>query len=362
MAARKKQTQIRLNLALQGGGAHGAYTWGVLDRILDDEEIVVTGVSGTSAGALNAAVMVNGLQRGGRAKAKEMLAQFWQEVSGYNNAFGPIGDSLMGQWQQWQNMFRPDMSMALGAMEWLGRAFSPYDVNPMNINPLRDILDRILDLDVLHADDAAKLFVTATNVETGQPHVFECEDITVDVLMASACLPNLFQAVEIDGAPYWDGGYVGNPSIWPLFYHTDCLDVLLVDINPLYRPGTPKTGTDILNRINEISFNSSLIAEMRAINFVKKLIHRGHLTGERYKDMRMHMMGTSELMKELTASTKLYADWAFLKNLHNSGYEAADRWVAKHKKDIGVRSTLDIEAVFLSNKYALSQKKRAQGN
>lgn len=358
VAANKKPERLRINLALQGGGAHGAYTWGVLDRLLDEEDIDIAGISGTSAGALNGVLLVNGFMQGGRARAKELLRQFWLEVSGHTHVFGPFGDGVSNQWEQWQTMFRPDFAMALGAMELVSKAFSPYDINPLNINPLRDILERTLQLDLLDDCGPIKLFITATAVETGQPHVFSCSDITVDALLASACLPNLFQAVMVEGEAYWDGGYVGNPSIWPLIYHTDCRDVLLVEINPIYRPGIPKTGTDILNRINEISFNSSLISEMRAINFVKKLIARGALKGDGYKDINMHMMGTPELLEELGASTKMYADWKFFNDLHDAGYEAATRWIKKHKKDIGTCSSMDIEGMFLSNKYALSMRKK----
>lgn len=358
-AAKKKPERLSLNLALQGGGAHGAYTWGVLDRLLDEEDIDIAGISGTSAGALNGVLLVNGFMQGGRARAKELLRQFWMEVSGQTHVFAPFDEGVSDHWEQWQSMFRPDFAMALGAMELVSKAFSPYDLNPMNINPLRDILERTLHLDLLDDRGPIKLFITATAVETGQPHVFSCSDISVDVLLASACLPNMFQAVMVEGEAYWDGGYVGNPSIWPLIYHTDCQDVLLVEINPIYRPGIPKTGTDILNRINEISFNSSLISEMRAINFVKKLIARGALKGDGYKDINMHIMGTPELLEELSASTKLYADWKFFNDLHDAGYGAATRWLKAHKKDIGTRSSMDIEGMFLSNKYALSMRKKS---
>ncbi len=345
----------KLNLALQGGGAHGAYTWGVLDRLLEEEDIEIAAISGTSAGAMNAAVLVDGMAEGGRARAKLQLEEFWREISEYSSIFSPVQHTAMDQIQEAWGV----PAMAFSAMDAISRTFSPYELNPLNFNPLRDVLQRTVNFDLLQKKaHTIGLFVTATSVETGQPRVFECDEITLDVLMASACLPTMFHAVEIEGAPYWDGGYMGNPSIWPLIYRSTCTDVLLVEINPPYRAGTPKTALDIMNRINEISFNSSLIAEMRAINFVKKLIHKGELAEGDYKNIHMHMVGVPEAMHALGAQSKLHVDWEFFQQLHALGHEAAARWIRAHKKDINEKSSFDIESVFLSNRYAMRQKKK----
>lgn len=351
--AQRQKGCKRLNLALQGGGSHGAYTWGVLDRLLEEEDIEIVGLSGTSAGAMNAAVVVDGLAEGGATRAREKLRMFWQSVSGYSSIFSPVQQTPL---EQLQHGFDLNWSMAYNAFDMLSRMFSPYELNPLNVNPLRTVLENQVDIERIHAADDIGLFVTATSVETGHPRVFESDDITIDVLLASACLPTMFQAVEIEGEPFWDGGYMGNPSLWPLIYRTDCPDILLVEINPVYRPGTPKHAVDIINRLNEISFNSSLIAEMRAINFVKKLIAHGDLSGNVYKDVNMHMMGAPAAMQELTASSKVNASWEFLTFLHGVGYKAAELWLKQTKKHINQASTLDIESVFLSNKYAMSQK------
>lgn len=347
-----KKATLELNLALQGGGAHGAFTWGVLDRLLDEEDIAIKGISGTSAGAMNAAVLIDGYNEGGRAKAKAQLREFWYEISAASgSAFG--------------RQMPSDATMHIPGMDWLSalnpidvmtRVFSPYEYNPMNYNPLRTVLERILDVEKLH--DGIDLFVTATNVETGEARVFRDGEITIDVLLASACLPFVYQAVEIDGVPYWDGGYMGNPAIWPLIYKTGCTDVLLVQINPLQRAGTPKNAMDIINRVNEISFNSSLIAEMRAIHFVQKLIDSGRLSGREYMNMRMHRVLPPADLREMNAASKMNASWDFFVLLHSIGYKQMDTWIKENKKHIGKKSTLNIEEHFLKTN-AMNKKQKA---
>ena len=342
-AKRKKRPALQLNLALQGGGAHGAFTWGVLDRLLEEEDIDIHGISGTSAGAMNGAVLIDGFIEGGRARAKEQLADFWFEISQLGAAFSAASAQPFKQFLP--HGFGLDWLAGFNPVDLLSRTFSPYDLNPLNLNPLRDVLERVLHVENLHAP--ARLFVTATNVETGQPRVFKCHEITIDVLLASACLPFVFQAVEIDGVPYWDGGYVGNPAIWPLIYHTECSDNLLVQINPIMRKGTPRSSVDIINRLNEISFNSSLIAEMRAINFVRKLIHSGKLSGKEYQDVHMHMVSPPDNLRGMDASSKMNADWMFIQMLRDAGREQMEAWLRNHKSDIGRASTLDLEEHFL---------------
>jgi NTE family protein len=350
----KAKPPLRLNLALQGGGAHGAFTWGVLDRLLEEEDIEITGISGTSAGAMNAAVLVDGYREGGRARAREQLAEFWHAISEEALKFAPFGQmQAPSYFSQIPGM---DWLAALNPAEMMTRVFSPYEMNPTNFNPLRNVLVRLLKTCQLRG--GIPLFIAATNVETGEPKVFREHEIDIDVLLASACLPLTYQAVEIDGTPYWDGGYVGNPSIWPLIYFTDCSDVLLVQINPLMRKGTPKTAVDIINRINEISFNSSLIAEMRAINFVRKLLKEGKLDPKEYTYMRMHRVLPPHDIEEMNAASKMNASWDFFQALHTIGRAQMDVWLKEYKTSIGKHSTLDIQEDFL-NKHSTKEREKA---
>lgn len=334
-----------LNVALQGGGAHGAFSWGVLDRLLEEEDIRIAGVSGTSAGAMNAAVMADGWVEGGRQGAKDQLALFWGEISGASKLLEPWLHTPYGAVEK---MFGIDYTPFYSFMDTMTRMFSPYELNPLNLNPLREVLERMIHFKRMQSCEHVQLFVTATNVETGQPRVFRREEITVDVLLASGCLPFLFQAVEIDGVPYWDGGYMGNPSIWPLYYQTDSQDVLLVQINPVMRKGTPKKAMEIINRLNEISFNSSLISEMRAIQFVRDLIDQGKLDEQEYRKVNMHMIAPPDGVQGLTANTKMNASWEFFRFLHELGRHEMEAWLKANKKMIGVDSTLDIAKTFLA--------------
>jgi NTE family protein len=258
-------TTKRINLALQGGGAHGAFTWGVLDQILSDERLSIEGISGTSAGAMNAVMLADGLCRGGREEAQKRLADFWRSASSNGNL--PV---LQRAVLERLLSFTPlEGTPAQAWFDALSRYFSPYDVNPLNINPLKDLIERFVDFEKLRADTDLQLFISATNVQTGRVRIFSRDKISADAVMASACLPLLFRAVEIDGVPYWDGGYLGNPVIFPFFRSTATEDVLVVQINPLIRQSTPMSSSEIMNRINEITFNSSLIGEYRAIGFVR---------------------------------------------------------------------------------------------
>ena len=333
----------KINLALQGGGAHGAYTWGVLDRLLEEKDLEIEGISGTSAGAMNAALLVSGYSKNGREGAKEALETFWQRIS-EAAAFGPLhkhpAERLFTGW----NM---DSSPMFYWYDFLSRMFSPYELNPLNLNPMRFILDDMIDFNTLQASGTIKLFVAATHMESGQARVFHCHEITTDVLLASACIPFLFQAIEIEGEHYWDGGYMGNPAIWPLIYNCESEDVILVQINPIHNEKLPRTATEIINRLNEITFNSSLVAEMRAIDFVSKLIREKRIAKGEYKDMRMHLIYSAEQMHELNASSKMNADWDFFRFLRNVGRENADTWLKENWDHVGEKSTLDIRAKFL---------------
>ncbi|WP_244412760.1 patatin-like phospholipase family protein [Ancylobacter novellus] len=332
-----------INLALQGGGAHGAFTWGVLDRLLEDGRIAIEGISGTSAGAMNAAVLATGLARGGNEGGREALNRYWRDVSRDGRA-SPLQrtllDRLMGNWSL-------NTNPAYVAVDVMSRFFSPYDLNPLNINPLMELIEEHVDFAALQSCRHVHVFVSATNVHTGKVRVFAKHELTAQAIMASACLPFMFQAVEIDGVPYWDGGYMGNPALFPFYNAVKTDDILLVQINPIIRRETPKTARDIQNRMNEITFNASLLAQLRAAEFVTRLLKHGKLNRkddgvEGYRDLRIHRIDGAEKLIELDASTKMNAEWEFLLYLHAIGREAAENFLEKHFDSIGVRSTLDV--------------------
>lgn len=327
-----------VNLALQGGGSHGAFTWGVLDHFMEDGRVSVAGISGTSAGAMNAAVLAQGYMDGGADGARESLEQFWRKVA-HMGRFSPIKRSplsvLTGSW----NMGDSPVNMML---DLFSRVASPYDTNPLNINPLRDLVESTIDFEKVRACSALKLFIAATNVHSGKIKVFEREELTADMILASACLPFLYQAVEIDGIPYWDGGYVGNPPLYPLYHSTNSKDVLIVQINPVSRNETPKSAQDIQNRINEISFNSSLLRELRGIEFVHRLLQKNKLDREHYADVLVHRIEATEQLNPLSASSKMNSEWQFLTHLRDIGRESARVFLDKHHDSLGVQSTLDL--------------------
>ncbi len=342
----KPAKAILIDLALQGGGSHGAFTWGVLDRLLEDDTLQFSAISGTSAGALNAAVLATGHARGGRECARQALHDFWQDISRSGAIFSPLTAATTSSNQ---NPFSLENSPGYQWANSFFRSFSPYEFNPLNLNPLRDVVVKHVRHEALVSCEI-ELFITATSVRTGQARVFTSNDLSVDALLASACLPFIFQAVEIDGEPFWDGGYTGNPAIFPLIYDSRALDVLLVRINPLVREGTPTRTMDIMDRVSEISFNASLIAEMRAIEFVSRLLREQRLDPGRYKDLRLHMVADDHALTPLTASSKFNTDWAFLQQLFEHGRSAAQRWLQAHRQDLGQRSSLNIEQTFLNPK------------
>ena len=331
-----------INLALQGGGAHGAFTWGVLDRLLEDDRLTVQAISGTSAGAMNAVVVADGLMRDGRNGAREALQRFWWRVSQAAYA-SPIKraplDMFMGNWSL-------DSSPGYMFLEFLSRLSSPYELNPWKINPLKEVLENCVDFDLVRGCNDTKVFISATNVETGRVKVFDRQELTSDMVMASACLPYMFQAVEIAGVPYWDGGFMGNPVLFPFHDQSDCADVVIVQINPIERKGAPKTARDILNRMNEITFNGSLLKELRSIDFVRRLIADGKLDSRQYRQVNVHIVEAQDELRPLGASSKLNAEWAFLRHLFDIGRRAADRWLAESFDSIGRQSTVDLRAMF----------------
>jgi NTE family protein len=331
----------RINLALQGGGAHGAFTWGVLEELLHDGRIEIEGMSGTSAGAVNAVMVADGLARGGPEEAKKRLSDFWRAASrdgDMSKLHRAVSDRLFslipiagGPIQAW--------------MDAMSSYLSPYDLNPLNINPLKELIVRFVDFDAVKRS-GIPLFIAATNVHTGKLRVFPRDKIDADAVMASAALPYVFRAVEIDGVPYWDGGYTANPPIYPFFRTTDTEDVLVVQINPVLRASTPQTSQEIVNRINEITFNASLISEYRAIEFVRRLIDQGALPhgagpGE-YRRINVHRIDLGFVGKKLTPASRLNTDYDFFEMLHRAGRRAGRRFLDRHFGDIGVRSTIDL--------------------
>jgi len=330
---------VLVDFALQGGGAHGAFTWGVLDRLLQEPWLRIDGISGTSAGAMNAAVLVDGHARGGAAGARRALEAYWRRISEAAQ-WSPFRrtpvDVMLGRWTL-------DHSPLFVAMDVMSRLFSPYDFNPGGRNPLRGILAELIDFERLK-QAPIRLFISATNVRTGRVRVFRNAEITPDVLLASACLPTLFQAVEIDGESYWDGGYSGNPTITPLIRECQSNDTILIPINPVERPGTPNSAREILNRVNEVSFNAVLLKELRMIALLRQVADPGNTEGAAWAQMRIHVV-RNDIMATLGYSSKLNAEWDFVSMLRNEGRRAAEQFLRANGKNIGVRSTVDLDVL-----------------
>lgn len=330
-----------VDLALQGGGSHGAFTWGVLDRLLEEPWLRIDGISGTSAGAMNAVVLTDGYAKGSAEGARAALEQFWRAVS-HAARFSPIRrsplDILLGRWTL-------DNSPFFVAFDMAARLFSPYDLNPRGGNPLREILDECVDFERV-AKSPIRLFVTATNVRTGRGRVFRNAEMTPDVLLASASLPTLFQAVEIDGEAYWDGGYSGNPTITPLVRECKSQDTLLVAVNPVEREGTPRSAREILDRLNEVSFNATLLKELRMIAVLRQVVDAGSGEGALWAGMRIHLISSTAVDK-LGASSKFNAEWDFLTMLRDEGRRSAEAFLAVHGPDVGKRSTLDLDRLLV---------------
>ena len=335
-----------LNLALQGGGAHGAYAWGVCDRLLESGRVRINAITATSAGAMNATVLACGMAVGGDQGARDALERFWREVSRIKGLFGVPS----GPWKSFIPFYEAaEEFLANATMELASAAVSPYQFNPLNLNPLREVLLAAVDFEHLKTCPIS-LFVSATNVRSGKVRVFRDEAVTADAVLASACLPQLFQAVEIDGEHYWDGGYMGNPSLWPLFYETAVEDLLVVHINPIERAELPTTAPQIDNRINEITFNAALLKEMRAVAFVQKLLREGWVREDRaseLSDIRFHSIRADRSLADLSLASKYNTDWDFLCGLRDRGRQTAQDWLDAHWDDVGTRGTVDLHAEFL---------------
>ena len=341
-------TKLRINLALQGGGAHGAFTWGVLDRLLQDDDIEIAGISGTSAGALNGAALKAGMLKGGKQGARDNLDWLWGKV-------GAVQDNALTGWmyssgpQAYSRMIENSLPFMM-ADTW-SRMVSPYSYGPFYSNPLRPIVETF-DFASVCAHEGPALFICATRVRNGKIRVFDGDDITTEAIMASACLPTLFKAVELydseteQNEAFWDGGYTGNPALFPLFADDLPSDIVIININPLERSGVPRTPQQIQNRINEISFNSSLLRELRAISFVQRLLERGTLEQSEMKRVLIHMIADDALMNDLSVATKLVPTPYVLKTLKTAGQQAAETFIASHKSALNKRSSVDMKDMF----------------
>lgn len=330
-----------ISLALQGGGAHGAFEWGVIDRLLERGAIEIKAISGASAGAMNAVAVAAGLIEGGVDGARAKLESFWRAVS---QSGAPLfGGNVLGSFgANWM-----ENNPAYRYLESLSATVSPYDFNPLNYNPLQDILRSQIDFKAIREQSAVDLFISATAVRTCEAKVFRAKELTPEHVMASACLPAVFQAVNIDGEAYWDGGYLANPPIWPLA-EGKSRDVLLVLLNPFVAKTTPKTASDIASRIDEIAFNAPLVAELRVVAAVHALIDKGVLkTGSGYQLLRFHMIDADGRLSDLRLSSKFNVDWTFLNDLKKRGQAAADEWLKADFAQVGAQSTVDLGKALL---------------
>lgn len=342
-----RQRIKHIDLALQGGGAHGAFTWGVLERLLEDERIEFDGISGTSAGALNAVVLADGLMAGGRRGAREALARFWHRVSRLSGHAPVVADAMAALFGRWPIEGSPLHFY----LDWFSRSLAPQQFNPLNLNPLRDLLAREVDFGRVRACDKVRLYVSATNVRTGQLREFRHHELSPDAVMASACLPLVFHPVEIEGEAYWDGGYVGNPSLLPLVSDSPAQDLVLVQINPDRREAVPRRASDILDRINEITFNSSLVKELRTLALLQRLLEQEGLppAGGRaplfaqVAALRLHRIEAQVELSGFGARSKGNTAWSFLIRLHGIGYRTADAWLSTHFAHLCRRSTLPLD-------------------
>lgn len=345
----KKVKPKMVNLALQGGGAHGAFSWGVLDKLSEDGRLEIDGITATSAGAMNAAVYSYGKMKHGLDGAREALHDFWLDISKVGQRNSPIKPMF---WEQFLGGAESlDQTMAYHWFENFTKMFSPYEFNPLNFNPLRNVLADHVDFEEINACQCTNMFICATNVRTNKIRIFRNDEVNCDAVLASACLPMLFQAVEIDGEAYWDGGYMGNPALYPLVYDTDTDDIIILHVNPIERDTVPKTSQAIFNRINEISFNSSLLREMRSISFVKNMVEEGWIKDEflhefQFANLHLHSIRADEITSSYSVASKFSPDWHFLCRLRDEGRRVTEEWLEKNYDAIGNRSTVDLKHEF----------------
>ncbi|WP_068084078.1 patatin-like phospholipase family protein [Polycladidibacter stylochi] len=332
----------KISLALQGGGAHGAFTWGALDWLLEHDELQIEAISGTSAGAMNAVALIDGFAKNGSQGARESLSNLWHAISelGKSSPFQrTFYDMLTGNWSL-------ENSPVYSSYDLLTRIWSPYQLNPLDINPLRDLLAKIIDFDRVKNFSTIDIHIAATNIRSGKIKVFKNQEISLETLMASCCLPQVFKAVEIGGEAYWDGGYMGNPPLFPLYSNGGKKDILLIQINPVKHDDIPKTAFEIGERLNEITFNSTLLRELRAIHFVTRLLDEGKLSHDEYTQVYMHRIEASTELSSFGASSKLNPQWEFIEKLFKIGRDTAESWYQGHSKSIGNHSSLDLKSEF----------------
>ena len=329
----------KISLALQGGGAQGAYTWGVLDRLLEEERIDIEAISGTSAGAVTAATLICGYAKGGREGARANMAHFWKRTSEYG-LFSPLRQTPLNRLTEGWNL---DYSYFYTMFNIATHLFSPKQRNPFNFNPLKSLFKETIDFDTLRTQTEIKLFTAATCVQTGLQHIFTCEKLDLDMLLATSAMPFLFHPVKVGDHHFWDGGYGGNPALWPLIYNAKSSDIMLVQINPFLREQIPEAGNEITNRLNEITFNCSLLGEMRSVRFISEMIRNEKLSD--YKDLYMHMIESPGVMHNLNASSKINVDWEFFVYLRDLGRAMMDKWLDENYDALGTRSSFDLDDV-----------------
>lgn len=332
----------KINLALQGGGAHGAFTWGVLDKLLESNLFVIEGISATSAGSMNAVALAQGFLEGGNEGARQSLHNFWHQMSEYGKLYGMNAQSPL------DFFINPALKepFIFNMFSFMTSLLSPYQFNPVNFNPIRDVLEKNIDIERIRNKSTIKLFICATNVKTGKIHIFKNNDLSINALLASTCLPQLFQAVEIDNEFYWDGGYLGNPAIYPLIYDTRCQDIIICHSVPIVRTEMPTTVSEIASRLREVSFNSALMREMRAIAFVSDLIQKGWLKKEfehKLKKINIHCINADDSLREFPLSTVYISDWDFLVMLCDLGRREASSWIEKNYDSVGKKTSINFE-------------------
>jgi NTE family protein len=332
----------KVNLALQGGGAHGAFTWGILDTFLEQNAFTIEGISATSAGSMNAVVLAQGMLEGGNEGARQLLYDFWKAMSEYGKMYSPNKPMPI------DFLLEPFLKVPINfyLFSSIVNLLSPYQVNPFNFNPIKQVLEKIIDIKKIKKQGHIKLFICATNVKTGKIRIFSTDELSINAIVASACLPRMFQSVEVNHEYYWDGGYLGNPAIFPLIYNTNVSDIIVLHTVPIVRQTLPTTVLEIDARLREISFNSSLMREMRAIAFITKMIDEGWLKKEyesKLKRIHMHCIRADKALRDFSLASVYSPDWDFLITLRNLGRHAAENWLHKHSNDLGEKSTIQLE-------------------
>ncbi len=345
-SSRKGAAPKTIGLALQGGGSHGAFTWGVLDRLLQEDCLEIEAISGASAGAMNAVVLTSGYLEGGPDAARAALDRLWRSIAEIGRlaplGSNPLAHLLGGELGDW---------LSGSGLQFLTRLASPYQLNPLDLNPLRGLLEELVDFDRLRRSRRIRLFVSATNVHTGSPRLFANRELSSDVLLASACLPSLHRAVEIDGAYYWDGGFTANPAIFPLIRHGSCVDIVTVHIDTQGHPGLPVTGHEISNRLDRIMTNAPLLREIQTIAELRALADPGSKFGCRLRGLALHHILPPEDMTQFETSSKLNVDWSFLSRLRDIGRSTAENWLAENSGRIGTGSAATLESSLFSQSH-----------